>query len=227
MMDENTIRAFANELVSYACGRWTGGRSEDDPVYQQVTEGRDVGAARRTYSSCADLAHWLLYRLGSRVDFINRKEHNGWKVGVNVSALAFSPVAEVATETDQYQAGDVLVIWSKPDGTDAHVMIALEHSGSTLVTGEYGQPGGAVREHHLAQPLLVGRRKIHRVLRLQRVCQVSEQQHKLNEPDYTTLPLAQVYVSEHAPRRGMAANPSEPVEATEFEPSPKQPVHSG
>jgi hypothetical protein len=198
MLAEKDARAFATEFVEYACGKLTGGRSENDPVYQAVTEGRDRGRLQKTYSSCGDLAHWLLFRMGCRSRFINRKEHLGWKVGANVSALAFSSLAEAATETAVYHAGDILIIWDKPTATDAHVLVVLEHAGEKLISGEYGQPGGAVREHDLKRPGWIGKRKMQRALRLSRVMADAERHSLLLEPDYTTLPIAQAYLIEHS-----------------------------
>lgn len=204
MIDESILRAFAAELVSYACGRWTGGRSEDDAVYREVTEDRDRGPAQRAYSSCGDLAHWLLYRLGCRSRYVNRKEHQGWVPGVNVSRLAYCAVADAATDDDRYFAGDVLIGWSRPDTTDAHVAIALEHREIEpgrwlLVSGEYGQPGGAIREHLLRAPRALGVRRVERVVRLDVALRAAEQQRLLTEPDYTLLPRARAYALEHAP----------------------------
>jgi hypothetical protein len=202
MIEERILRTFATELLYYACGKWSGGRSESDPIYREVTESRDVGKAQKSYSSCGDLAHWLLYRLGCRSRFVNRKEHQGWAAGMNVSRLAFCHVAEDPSPNDRYRAGDILIIWSKPDTTDAHVMVALDHRelepGITVLTSaEYGQPGGAVREHVIKQPLVVGKRTIHRILRLPTVLRAAEEQRLLTEPDYTVLPRAQGYVIEH------------------------------
>jgi hypothetical protein len=199
MLSEDNARAFATELLNYACGKWTGGRSENDPVYQKITEGRDVGALQKSYSSCGDLAHWLLFRLGCRSAFVNRKEHDGWMIGGNVSRLTASALADDAKPDDIYEAGDVLVIWSNPQGTDAHVMVTLEHQGSTLTSAEYGQPGGAVRVHELSKPGWVGQRKIKKVLRLMKVMKDAEAHDLLLEPDYTTLPIAQAYAAEHSP----------------------------
>jgi hypothetical protein len=137
--------------------------------------------------------------MGCRSPFINRKELGGWRVGQNVSALVSAKVAETATPDDVYQAGDILVIWSKPDATDAHVMVALSHDGTTLNSAEYGQPGGAVRAHPWQKPGWVGQRQIHKVLRLMAVMQDAEAAGKLVEPDYTALPIAQAYATEHAP----------------------------
>jgi hypothetical protein len=198
MLADDIARGFATELIHYACGKWTGGRDEDDAVYRAVTEDRDRGALQQRYSSCGDLAHWLLYRLGCRSKFINRQEHLGWRVGRNVSKLAFAPPAQDAKPTDLYAAGDVLVIWSNDTATDAHVMVVLHHEGTDLVCGEYGQPGGAVREHELSRPGWVGRRRIRKVLRLMRALEDAERQRLLVEPDYTVLPQAQAYALQHA-----------------------------
>lgn len=199
MFSEDSARGFATEFLSYACGRWTGGRSENDPVYQQVSEGRDVGSMQKAYSSCGDLAHWLLFRMGCRSAFINRSEHLRWRTGQNISALVNASVAENASEADRYAAGDVLIVWSKPDGTDAHVMAVLSHDAATLTSAEYGQPGGAFRVHPWAKPGWIGQRKIQKVLRLMKVMQDAEANGKLVEPDYTTLPIAQAYAIDHAP----------------------------
>ncbi len=202
MFSEDIARSFATEFLNYACGRWTGGREENEAVYAQVSEGRDIGAMQKSYSSCGDLAHWLLFRMGCRSAFINRKEHLGWRVGQDISVLVAARVAHNASELDRYAAGDILVIWSKPDGTDAHVMVVLSHDANTLTSAEYGHPGGACRVHPWAKPGWIGRRKIHKVLRLIEVMQDAEANGKLLEPDYTTLPIAQAYAIEHAPASG-------------------------
>jgi hypothetical protein len=137
-------RDLARRLVEHACGG-AGGRPESDPFYQLVTEGRDRGAAQKSYSSCGDLAHWLLYRLGVRAPWINRAEHQGWRSGRNVSTLAWeapNAVRRTPAPSSRYAAGDVLIVWNRADGTDAHVLVALEHDGNVLLSGDYGQPGG-------------------------------------------------------------------------------------
>jgi len=201
MIEEPALRTFAIVLVEFACGRFTGGRSEDDPIYREVTENRDVGAARRSYSSCGDLAHWLLYRLGCRSKIVNRAEHQGFGIGKNVSRLAFDRAARNPRPDDVYRAGDILIIWSREDTTDAHVMVALEHDPAAapprLRSGEYGQPGGAVRDHALVEPLMIGRRKIQRVIPLLSVLGDAEAREQLVEPDYAVLPRAQAYALEH------------------------------
>lgn len=213
MIEEAVVRGFATELLNYACGRWTGGRDENDPVYREVTENRDVGRMQKSYSSCGDLAHWLLYRLGCRSTFLNREEHLGWRSGKNVSRLAFSPLTEDAKTTDRYAAGDVLIIWSRDDATDAHVMVVLDHlpgddeESSVLSSAEYGQPGGKVVVHRSSAPLMIGRRKIRKVLRLMRVLADAAAHDRLVEPDYTTLPKAKAYELEHAPKAASLSPP--------------------
>jgi hypothetical protein len=142
------------------------GRDELDEVYIDVTEGRDGPsvASRQKYSSCADLAHWLYYRLGVRTAWINRKEHDGWIVGVNLNCWVGRPIGpnQYATkptvgydlwQKDLFSIGDVVVVDNKYGG---HVMVVQAYeppgmmssaSGAAvtlpqLYTADYGQPGG-------------------------------------------------------------------------------------
>ncbi len=151
-------RLCARKLVEYACGD-TSGRSESDPVYQRVTEGRDVGAAQAKYSSCGDLAHWMLYRLGARESFVNRAENKpwGWRVGRNVSQLCYNKLVHEPKPGERFAPGDILVVFNDPGGRDAHVLVALEHNGDVVLSGDYGQPGGALRTRTLRDGRLGGR----------------------------------------------------------------------
>lgn len=119
----------------------------DSPIYRWVTEGRDPGPM---YSSCADLAHWLLMRLGVRLPWINRDEHHGWKHQVNVGRLCAKPVGNGASGCarapmigELFQPLDILICWKRPDTTDAHVFVCAEHreteQGYELVSWDYGQ----------------------------------------------------------------------------------------
>lgn len=192
-------RLLANLLLVYACGAT--GRSESDPVYKRVTEDRDTGAA---YSSCADLAHWLHYRLGLRGSWINRKEHMGWRVGQNVSKLAFSSVADPHV-SGPYSCGDIGVIWSNVQGTDAHVLVVRHESWSQsadgsrrtlLDTAEYGQPGGALRVRSLLDGK-IGTRTLQRVLRLAECIDTCAGSGRLMRPDADTLRLALEYGADY------------------------------
>ena len=182
-------RALAAELVEYACGG-ADGRPESDLVYQAVTEWRDFGASQRSYSSCGDLAHWLLFRLGVRLPFLNRAEHLGWTSGANVSRLAFANVAEFDPRPDaRFLPGDIGIVWSKREGTDAHVFVILEDAQpSALLVAEYGQPGGHVRARAIGYEgglLRIGARTLHRVLRLDRVIDAADEAGALAAPELT------------------------------------------
>jgi N-acetyl-anhydromuramyl-L-alanine amidase AmpD len=181
-------RTAARSLLELAVNG-AAGRNEDDPFYQRVTEGRDVGAMRSKYSSCGDLAHWLLYRLGVRCSFVNRKEHRGWTSGVNVSSLAFSPAATTPADRT-FGAGDILIVWNQAKGTDAHVLVAIEHTGDSLTSADYGQPGGALKRRMLSRRagrLYLGERQIQRVLALETVLAVADARRELMAPDLSLL----------------------------------------
>jgi hypothetical protein len=181
--------ALATELVEYACGGSTG-RDESDPVYRAVTEGRDEGAMRERYSSCGDLAHWLLFRLGVRLPLVNRAEHRGWTSGVNVSRLAFHALAERDPRGARFFPGDIGIVWSKTDATDAHVFVILEDAQpQALLVGEYGQPGGHLRARSVGYDralVRIGSRSLHHVLRLERVLDAAEKANALVSPELTS-----------------------------------------
>jgi len=165
-------QALVQRLLDWACDGERG-VSEDHPHYVDVTEGRDVGAMRAKYSSCGDLAHWLLYRLGCRAPWVNRKEHRGWKVGANVSLLATAPqsVRQLPVPGSRFEPGDVLIVWNDTQGRDAHVMVCYEHRPdlARLVVSEYGQPGGHTRKRLMVAQnglLWIGTRKLQRWLPL-------------------------------------------------------------
>lgn len=155
------------------------GRCEGDQVYIAVTEERDTG---RSYSSCGDLAHWLLYRLGVRLSCVNRAEHRGWRSGANISWLAFGCVAtRNPMVSEQFSPGDILFIWNRPDGTDAHALVVREHNGAELLTAEYGQPGGAQCRRTFLKGK-VGNRKLQKVLPLADVVMLAGSRGELVEP---------------------------------------------
>jgi hypothetical protein len=164
--DVDALRLHVKPLLDWACA---GGKlDERHPHYTAVTEGRDP--ANPKYSSCGDLAHWELFRLGCRQHWVNRKEHLGWGVGQNVSRLAFgapTSVRRTPRAGARFETGDVLIVWNKADGTDAHVMVVYEFAFSPLrlVVAEYGQPGGHIAERKLTVregELYVGSRQIQR-----------------------------------------------------------------
>jgi hypothetical protein len=154
--------ALAPRLLDFACI----GASDKGGNYLSVVEGRDWPG----YSSCADLAHWLLYRLGCRQSWINRYEHNvgdlgepGWDSQVNVGRLAFT--APLTVRRSPFpgviaSAGDIFIQWNHPAGQDAHVFLCRR---------EHGQPGGHIRDRVVTGRdgyLYCGPRRIQRWLKL-------------------------------------------------------------
>ena len=87
-IDDTQRRDNAVRLVLYAVNAPVG-RHMGDPVHEEVTESRytqwrrarDAGqewAKRMIYSSCGDLAAWMLYRLGCRDE--------GWSTALRMTA---------------------------------------------------------------------------------------------------------------------------------------------
>lgn len=156
-------RMAALALCEHACG-YDKGRAKDDPVYREVTEGRDGPGPeqRKKYSSCGDLAHWMYKRLGIREPWLNRTDDGvfgNWVAGVNVSRLwgAHCPfdVVPPAAESWVPEAGDVLLTWNTVMGKDAHVLVVLDSPApGRLRTANYGaggmsaalSPGAVIRE---------------------------------------------------------------------------------
>jgi hypothetical protein len=187
-------REWALTWCRWAVGQ---GRTVDDPVYSWVTEWRDPGPI---YSSCADLAHWMLYRLGVRCDWINRDEHKGFARLVAVARLVRPPVGSnrLASSLDGVWPGDILVTWDRQDTTDAHVSVVCAAEAKEWTTFDFGQAPlqpVATRVHETATkvrafsvgelgvaPELDGR-SIRSVLRLDRVLPAAQEQGLLVEPD--------------------------------------------
>ena len=184
--DVLTRQKMAADWLQWACGPKQA-VDQHDPIYQQVTEGRDKPT--KGYSSCGDLGHWILYRLGARLPWVNRAEHLGWRVGKNVSALCWGPApARDYAPGMKLEAGDIVIIWGRPDGTDAHVMCVVDHDpgARVLCTAEYGQPGGALRNHVYNDDnggMKFGRRSVHKVLLLKDVIAQADASGDLVEPE--------------------------------------------
>src|SRR5678816_1909597 len=112
-------------MCEWACGYDTG-RSKDDPVYREVTENRDGPGPeqRKHYSSCGDLAHWMMRRFGIREAWVNRTDDGmcgPWISGVNVSNLwgSKNPLDVIPNADWVPEPGDVMLLWLT--GNDAHV----------------------------------------------------------------------------------------------------------
>lgn len=143
-------RDSARRWCEYACNGAKGRRLRD-PVYQRITEGRDIpGTARDGYSSCGDLAHWLLYKLGVRSAWLNRAEHLGFRSGMNLARLCprpqfTNPWARKARGEEVFHTGDILIIWDErrrgqPNYTlDGHALVVDRHEGRTLHSWDFGQ----------------------------------------------------------------------------------------
>lgn len=168
-------RLLAVSLLEYAC---RGNKvAESDERYRQVTEKRDFGAG---YSSCADLAHWLYFRLGVRERWVNRDEHLDWVMGANVSKLAWSCPQARKYDGELLEPGDVIIVWSRPG--DEHVICVIESHGDILYTAEYGQPGGALKTRKVVDGK-IGHRRIQRWLPLRDVLAAAQANGRLVDAD--------------------------------------------
>ena len=149
LRDMDEVRGAATDLADWAVGYGLG-RVSGDPVHEWVTEGRRLQyerayaaghswarSMRAGYSSCADLAHWLLMMLGARDEsVINRGDDGGargWSVGANISRLVSS---RWYVRTGTPQVGDIIHV----GGAD-HVSVLLDViSPAVWRTADYGQP---------------------------------------------------------------------------------------
>jgi hypothetical protein len=156
-------QAAARALDRHAC-KDEKGRSKKDPVYLGVVENRDgILMPCEKYSSCADRAHWRLWRLGCRLPFVNREERsplpNDWHLGVNISNLhnlklgapviyqvlksggKEQRVAVPPTDAWIPDDGDELILSNHPLGRDAHSCSIVHYDGVKTLTANYGSSG--------------------------------------------------------------------------------------
>lgn len=202
-------RRLAKELLRYAVGTSVPLDPPDesrpalgDPVYNAVVEGRQEqahrlaeawdradpatrGPHRPFFSSCAEPAHWLFFRLGVRLDFINRSEFQGWKSSVDVSRLL--PLASVPRIGDEFDTGDVFIVNVATPAT-THVRIVYEvPSDAYVITADYGQPGAALRNVELIgradSRFALGSRSADFLLKLENVLHVAESKGALVSPE--------------------------------------------
>jgi len=208
-------RIAAAELIRTACIDRDPGCGFKNPIYKFVTEGRQDEAARQIqawsmrdpkrrgarpfYSSCGDLAQWLLMRLGVRFTWINRNELDGWSyIGANnnVTTLCARPwgtnsIARRVTGDDRFFAGDILILNADHSPT-THVTCVIEHVPEMgyLLTGDYGQPHGALRDAHEVYEsegkLFRGQRSIDSVLVLSDVIEAARAASKLEAIETAT-----------------------------------------
>jgi len=182
-MDLELWQRAAVALDEWACGG-DKGRDKRDPIYQSVVEGRDAPPYDH-YSSCADRAHWRLWRLGVRAGFVNRAPH--WRVGMNIALLHSSgapclPGRPPATWDPE--PGDEMLIWNT--GNDAHSLSVLSydpvaHSARTANYGTAGMskatfPGSQCKTVPLTwsatEGWKCGRRLVQRVTKLSAIIQL-------------------------------------------------------
>lgn len=181
------FRNMAAETIRHACDGGEGLRGLDDPIYALVASmqaDRDKGRSRNEtrriekwkapFSSCAFLCHYLLetlFREDHRPDWIGREAKQP------LSRLMWEPApAKTYRKGSGLHPGDIIGIWPKGDGNKAHVLTVISYDPEThvLISGEYGQPHGAIKKHNISNGL-IGRRKIQRVLPLAKVLdQVAE-----------------------------------------------------
>ena len=153
LVDPDFANRAALALASHACNGLMG-RVKGDPVFEEVTEGRqrcwESKGKTVCYSSCADLAHWVLWNLlGKPTDAspalrdelrgINRQEAFGWAVGQNIASLVryVSPRAYYAAgDNIGTKPGNIVLIGT---GGQEHIAVVREVLPTTLLTFDYGQ----------------------------------------------------------------------------------------
>ncbi len=130
-------------FLAFAC-RDLKGWAQKAPAFEIVTEGRQSPK----YSSCADLAHALLFWLGVRATWVNRKECHGWRSGLGVQLICArgagggNSVARTWTPKKPFDlaVGDILVVNSfTPTTTHVEVVREAWSGGPVLNTADYGQ----------------------------------------------------------------------------------------
>lgn len=177
------------------------GVTVDSPIYRAVTEGRDPGPG---YSSCADLAHWLLFRMGVRSGWINRSEHHGWAAGVNVSRLAFGAVSRKPNGLRPLLRGDIGIIWNHSQGLDAHVFVCDDWDGVArrCHAWDYGQ--AALKPESWTRYMLEGSRTVKALATIPEGWRVGSRQLQRVVPLLETI--------EHCRSRGELVEPDDPDE---------------
>lgn len=210
-------RIVAIALDEWACG-YDKGRPKTDPIYQQVVEGRDVPATYAHYSSCADRAHWRLWRLGCRLPFVNREERsplpNDWHIGMNISMLYDHSKGSPAIQpTGDWvpSPGDEMIIWNT--GNDAHSLSVLSWDGTTAYTSNYGAggmsasatPGAKIADAPLTFDGKVWKygkisiKTVQRVIRLEDVIPTLTAQANTQGPEWALREAPDLVESFHAP----------------------------
>lgn len=137
--DIKAARQFVRAKARYACGG-TKGRGKLDPVYVEVTQGRDSKSNWAHYSSCGDQLHWMAWELGVREPWVNRDDAASgrhWRPGTNITDLEKPAIAPPVSYLPE--SGDFLLLWNI--GNDAHVCIAGNTDSGVLELFNYGAGG--------------------------------------------------------------------------------------
>lgn len=157
-INEDVLREAAVWNAAWATNDGAGANL-DDPRHEEVTEGRRkqyevalkaglewAKKMRGGYSSCGDLLHWLLRKLGVRDEaLVNRTDDGGthpWLPGANPS-LGSHAHAALRPITERPQPGD-LVMNNNAYGGHMYVVRSIDEDG-TMVTEDYGAPYGKRR----------------------------------------------------------------------------------
>lgn len=152
--DDPTLVRIASVAIASWATRGEQGVDVGDERHELVTEGRykqwfDARAAgsawarRMVYSSCGDLAHWVIRCLGVRDEAIlNRNDDGGthdWIPGANVTWLSRARKYHRADRT--HRCGDIVFVDNVHGG---HIQIVgPQWAGeSDVACYEYGQPCG-------------------------------------------------------------------------------------
>jgi len=142
--DLKAAREYARALARWACGG-KNSRGKLDPLYVEVTQGRDAKGNWKHYSSCGDLLHWHAEQMGVDEPWINRDGHGRkWEfIGDrgNIGKLQAPHGPAIATPVGYLpEAGDYLMCWNTGNG-DVHVRIAGNTNAGILETFDYGAGG--------------------------------------------------------------------------------------
>lgn len=186
-MEIITYRKRAVELVEKATGN--GRVSPADEIYREVDSNRkarerglslnQVGIEQGWYhSSCAFLPHWMLENLfplwteTALLHWLGREPEQPLSRLMGTTPRG---APAIIYEGKELQGGDVVGIWNRLDGTDAHVLVVIHENreNGELLTAEYGQPYGKRRTRYLFNGK-IGRREVKRVLPLVNVVQQYE-----------------------------------------------------
>lgn len=176
--NEAALRYEAVKIAHHACDG-THGRTFGDPIFEEVTEGRQK---YKGYSACGDLAHYVLRELGFRDEqLLNRNDDGGvvpWQIGRNIARIVYGAGSAFvwAQGNVRPSPGDVLYM-SKPE--HVAILASLDETAGNITLCEYGQwdasagkPSGRCRTTTFVivdHVLRVGKRTLHGWLDLSRL----------------------------------------------------------